>query len=143
MFVTRMLRMAATKTSTGLVGLNVNPNARQDLIQIYRRTLEEVKVRFVPIAPCLYQHLYPLPPLLLLLLLQILPPEAKNYRNAVEQITNFRLNVVEKNEDENVIERTINCGQLEELIEQAEDELSVIPVYIEHKLWESPVEAAK
>uniref|UniRef100_A0AAV1UN60 NADH dehydrogenase n=1 Tax=Peronospora matthiolae TaxID=2874970 RepID=A0AAV1UN60_9STRA len=116
MFVSRVLRMAATKTSTGLVGLNVNPNARRDLIQIYRRTLEEVK---------------------------ILPPEAKNYRNAVEQITNFRLNVVEKNEDENVIERTINCGQLEELIEQAEDELSVIPVYIEHKLWESPVEAAK
>jgi hypothetical protein len=29
----------------------------------------------------------------------VLPPEAKNYRNAVEQITNFRLNVVETNED--------------------------------------------
>ena len=29
-----------------------------------------------------------------------------------------------------MIERTINCGQLEELIEQAEDELSVIPMYI-------------
>ena len=113
MFVTRMLRMAATKTSTGLVGLNVNPNARQDLIQIYRRTLEEVKVRFVPIAPYLYQHLYPLPPLLLLLLLQILPPEAKNYRNAVEQITNFRLNVVEKNEDVSehaVAPRADDCG---------------------------------
>ncbi|KAG2763408.1 hypothetical protein JG687_00005511 [Phytophthora cactorum] len=116
MFASRVLRMAVTKTSTGLVGLKVNPNARQDLIKIYRRTLEEVKV---------------------------LPPEAKNYRNAVEQITNFRLNVVESNEDENVIERKINCGQLEELIEQAEDELTVIPVYIEHKLWESPVEADK
>ncbi|KAF1780211.1 ETC complex I subunit [Phytophthora cactorum] len=91
MFASRVLRMAVTKTSTGLV----------------------------------------------------LPPEAKNYRNAVEQITNFRLNVVESNEDENVIERKINCGQLEELIEQAEDELTVIPVYIEHKLWESPVEADK
>lgn len=106
--------MAVTKTSTGLAGLKVNPNARQDLINIYRRTLEEVK---------------------------LLPPEAKNYRNAVEQFTKFRLNVVETNEDEEVIERKINCGQLEELIEQAEDELTVIPVYIEHKLWESPVEA--
>ncbi|KAG7397506.1 ndufa5, NADH-ubiquinone oxidoreductase subunit [Phytophthora boehmeriae] len=114
MWASRVLRMAVTKTSTGLVGLPVNPNARQDLIKLYRRTLQE-----------------------------ILPPEAKNYRNAVEQITNYRLNVVETNEDEDTIERTINCGQLEELIEQAEDELSVIPVYLEHKLWESPVEAAK
>ncbi|KAI9917920.1 hypothetical protein PsorP6_013022 [Peronosclerospora sorghi] len=72
MFASRMLRMAVTKTSTGLVGLKVNPSARQDLIKIYRRTLEEVK---------------------------ILPPEAKNYRNAVEKITKFRLNVVETNED--------------------------------------------
>jgi hypothetical protein len=45
MFASRFLRMAVTKTSTGLVGLKVNPNARQDLIKIYRRTLEEVKVR--------------------------------------------------------------------------------------------------
>lgn len=29
-----------------------------------------------------------------------------------------------------MIEKEINCGQLEELIEQAEDELSVIPVYM-------------
>lgn len=29
-----------------------------------------------------------------------------------------------------VIEKEINMGQLEELIEQAEDELSVIPVYL-------------
>merc|ERR1712137_106956 len=115
-FASRMLRLAVTKTSTGLVGLQVNPTARQDLIKIYRRTLEEVK---------------------------ILPPEATNYRNAVEQITKFRLHVVETNVDEDVIERKINCGQLEELIEQAEDELSVIPVYIERKLWESPMEAAQ
>ena len=57
--------------------------------------------------------LIPLPPLLLLLLLQILPPEAKNYRNAVEQITNFRLNVVEKNEDVSehaVAPRADDCG---------------------------------
>jgi hypothetical protein len=29
-----------------------------------------------------------------------------------------------------VIEKTINCGQLEELIDQAEDELSIFPVYL-------------
>lgn len=31
---------------------------------------------------------------------------------------------------EHVIEKEISMGQLEELIEQAEDELSVIPVYL-------------
>lgn len=35
----------AVKRSTGLVGLSVNPNARQTLTELYRRTLDEVKVR--------------------------------------------------------------------------------------------------
>ncbi|RLN96616.1 hypothetical protein BBJ28_00013117 [Nothophytophthora sp. Chile5] len=96
MWASRVLQMALKKSTTGIVGLPVNANARQDLIKLYRKTLQEVKV---------------------------LPVEAANYRGAVEQITNFRLKVVETNED-------INCGQLEELIEQAEDELSVIPVYL-------------
>ncbi|DAZ97193.1 TPA: hypothetical protein N0F65_003824 [Lagenidium giganteum] len=103
MWATRVLRMAVRKTSTGIVGLPVNPNARQDLVKIYQRTLQEI---------------------------QTLPNEAANYKQAVEQITKYRLKVVEENTDEAVIEREINCGQLEELIEQAEDELSVIPVYL-------------
>lgn len=37
--------MAVKKTTTGIVGLPVNPNARQDLIKIYQKTLQEVKVR--------------------------------------------------------------------------------------------------
>jgi hypothetical protein len=45
MWATRVLRMAVRKTSTGLVGLPVNPNARQDLIAIYQKTLREVQVR--------------------------------------------------------------------------------------------------
>lgn len=44
MWVTRALNAAVRKTSTGLVGLAVNPNARQDLVHLYQRTLEEVKV---------------------------------------------------------------------------------------------------
>lgn len=35
-----------------------------------------------------------------------------------------------------MIEKEINCGQLEELIEQAEDELSVIPVYLGKIIWQ-------
>ncbi|TMW69345.1 hypothetical protein Poli38472_001501 [Pythium oligandrum] len=114
MWATRVLRMAVRKTSTGIVGLPVNPNARNDLIAIYQKTLKEVQVL----------------------------PDGIAYRSAVEKITNYRLKVVLDNEDEDVIEKEINCGQLEELIEQAEDELSVIPVYLENKLWEPPVQSA-
>ena len=45
MFATRILRMGVKKTSTGIVGLAVNPNARQELIALYNQTLEAVKVR--------------------------------------------------------------------------------------------------
>ncbi|TYZ63125.1 hypothetical protein PybrP1_008208 [[Pythium] brassicae (nom. inval.)] len=110
MWATRVLRMAVTKTSTGIVGLPVNPNARQDLIKLYQKTLQEVKVL----------------------------PEDAVYRDSVERITNYRLKVVLDNDDESAIEKEIAMGQLEELIEQAEDELSVIPVYLENKLWEPP-----
>ncbi|GAB9465550.1 hypothetical protein Gpo141_00002956 [Globisporangium polare] len=113
MWATRVLRMAVKKTTTGIVGIPVNANARQDLIKIYQKTLQEVKVL----------------------------PEDAVYRTSVERITNYRLKVVLGNEDEHVIEKEINMGQLEELIEQAEDELSVIPVYLENKLWEPPVSA--
>lgn len=68
----RVLRMAVTKTTTGIVGLPVNPNARQDLISIYQRTLREI---------------------------QVLPTEAAAYKDAVERITKYRLSVVEKNEE--------------------------------------------
>ena len=96
MYASRMLRMAVTKTSTGLVGLKVNPHARQDLIKMYRRTLEEVKVRQLSkrtdpqrrVASCRTRFY-----------VQILPPEAVNYRTAVEQITKYRLHVVETNEE--------------------------------------------
>ncbi|GLE04043.1 hypothetical protein PINS_up012954 [Pythium insidiosum] len=113
MWATRVLRMAVRKTTTGIVGLPVNVNARQDLIALYNKTLQAAQTL----------------------------PEGIAYRKAVEQITNYRLKVVMENEDEDTIEKVINCGQLEELIEQAEDELSVIPMYLEHKLWEPPVKA--
>lgn len=99
------------KTTTGLVGLEINSKARMDLIQLYNQTLKEI---------------------------QVIPKDA-HYRLSVEQITNYRLKVVESTEDEAVIEKDIGGGQLEELIEQAKDELHLIPIYFEDKLWEAPV----
>ena len=40
--------------------------------------------------------------------------------------------------------RKIGCGQVEELIKQAEDELTLIPKLAEWKAWEkNPIEAPK
>lgn len=101
MFATRVLmQAAAVKKTTGIVGLAVVPNAREELSKIYKRTLEKV------------QEL----------------PRAAPYRQSVEQITSYRLSVVEKMEDHEAIEAEIDCGQVEELLEQAKDEWELIDI---------------
>ena len=52
------------------------------------------------------------------------------YRQNVEKFTKFRLAVCEAESDADVIERKVMQGQVEELIEQAEDELLLIPKMI-------------
>jgi len=67
----RITGVGAVKASTGIVGLDVVPDAREVLIDLYQRTLSEVKVM----------------------------PEAVFYRQSVEKFTNFRLDVVSKTKD--------------------------------------------
>uniref|UniRef100_A0A7S2S4N5 Uncharacterized protein n=1 Tax=Mucochytrium quahogii TaxID=96639 RepID=A0A7S2S4N5_9STRA len=99
MFATNVLRQAARiKPTTGIVGLPVVPNAREVLTELYTKTLDNIKEY----------------------------PKENTYRTSVEQITNFRLKVVKENEDIDTIEETIDCGQVEELIEQAEEELDLM-----------------
>ncbi|KAK8964527.1 hypothetical protein KSP40_PGU003004 [Platanthera guangdongensis] len=90
--------MAKLKETTGIVGLEVVPNAREVLISLYKRTLTEIKA----------------------------VPEEEGYRKAVESFTNHRLRVCEEEQDWEVIEKRIACGQVEELIEEAQDELKLI-----------------
>lgn len=53
-------------------------------------------------------------------------------------MTNFRLkSITEAEGDISKIEAEIDCGQIEELIIQAKDELQVVEMYYENKLWES------
>eukprot|EP00123_Amoebidium_parasiticum_P004143 comp15425_c0_seq1/m.12379 comp15425_c0_seq1/g.12379 ORF comp15425_c0_seq1/g.12379 comp15425_c0_seq1/m.12379 type:complete len:116 (-) comp15425_c0_seq1:81-428(-) len=106
--------MSAVKTSTGLVGLAVEPRAREILIGLYQTTLAE---------------------------LSKLPAEA-GYRKHTETITTYRLNVVEKNEQIPKIEQTIDCGCAEELIAQAKRELGLIEKVKEWKIWEPLVQQA-
>ncbi|KAJ2235980.1 hypothetical protein GGF40_002356 [Coemansia sp. RSA 1286] len=115
MRVTRCLFQAAHKVTTGIVGIPVNPNARPQLIALYKKTLDELKAKI---------------------------PESAAYRQSVETITKQRLSIVEQHEDAARIEELINCGQIEELVDQAQDEIGLISRMAEWKAWEPLEEPA-
>jgi len=58
-------------------------------------------------------------------------PATAEYRKTVEGMIKERRAVIEKTNDLEEIEATIGCGQVEQLIQQAKDELSLIPMLIE------------
>lgn len=98
--------------TTGIVGLPVVPNARQVLMAVYKRTLEELaKI-----------------------------PETATYRKGTENITKHRLDIVEKNENSATIEKIIGVGQIEEVLEMAEREMALVETMKKYKPWESLVE---
>ncbi|XP_026378870.1 probable NADH dehydrogenase [ubiquinone] 1 alpha subcomplex subunit 5, mitochondrial [Papaver somniferum] len=82
---------------------DVVPNAREVLIWLYKKTLNEIKA----------------------------VPEDEGYRKAVESFTTNRLRVCEEEEDWEQIEKKLACGQMEELIEEAQDDLTLISKMIE------------
>uniref|UniRef100_A0A7S1BDV4 Uncharacterized protein n=1 Tax=Corethron hystrix TaxID=216773 RepID=A0A7S1BDV4_9STRA len=91
------------------VGLPVDPNGVSNLEEANRAILE--KIRAVP--------------------------ETAQYRTNVEQVSRYRLSVIEEHRDDaKKIEEEIDCGQIEEMIEQAKDELSLIDVYVKERVWE-------
>ncbi|KAI5559702.1 hypothetical protein BDE02_17G130300 [Populus trichocarpa] len=102
--------LAIVKQTTGIVGLDVVPNARAVLINLYTKTLKEIKA----------------------------VPEDEGYRKAVETFTKHRLTVCEEEEEWEKIEERIGCGQVEELIEEAQDELKLIGKMIEWDPWGVP-----
>ncbi|CAH9114852.1 unnamed protein product [Cuscuta epithymum] len=114
MFLRRIVRplmmTAKVKETTGIVGLEVVPNAREVLINLYRKTLDEIKA----------------------------VPEDEGYRKAVESFTRHRLSVCLEEEDWESIERRLACGQVEELVEEARDELKLIGYMNEWKPWGVP-----
>lgn len=101
---------ARVKETTGIVGLDVVPNAREVLIGLYSKALKEVEAI----------------------------PANEGYRKAVESFTRHRLKVCQEEEDWEAIEARIGCGQVEELIEEARDELTLIGKLIEWDPWGVP-----
>ncbi|XP_028773189.1 probable NADH dehydrogenase [ubiquinone] 1 alpha subcomplex subunit 5, mitochondrial isoform X2 [Neltuma alba] len=102
--------MAKVKETTGIVGLDVVPNAREVLVGLCTKTLKEVQA----------------------------VPEDEGYRKAVESFRRQRLKVCEEEEDWEMIEKRLGCGQAEELIEEAQDELTLIGKMIEWNPWGVP-----
>ncbi|KAK1264059.1 hypothetical protein QJS04_geneDACA013627 [Acorus gramineus] len=98
------------KETTGIVGLDVVPNAREFLISLYEKTLHEIKA----------------------------VPEGENYRKAVESFPRNSLNECLSEKDGDQIERRIGCDQVEELIEEARDELHLISKMIGWDPWDVP-----
>jgi len=99
-----------TKELTGLEGLPVIPNARDVLISIYNNTIEKAKS---------YENV--------------------GYNRLIIRLCKFRMNIVKTARTISDVEKQIRCGQIEELIDQAEDELELLVELNEHtdpKPWE-------
>ncbi|XP_074049905.1 NADH dehydrogenase [ubiquinone] 1 alpha subcomplex subunit 5 [Macrotis lagotis] len=100
------------KKTTGLVGLAVSETPRERLKLLYTKILD---------------------------VLELIPSNAA-YRKYTEQITNERLNLVKEETDLQKLEDKLQAGQLEEVILQAENELSLARKMLTWKPWEPLVE---
>ena len=100
-------RAATTKTTTGIVGLPVDPHARETLIALNEKLLDEIKA----------------------------VPEGAEYRKSIEATCNYRLKCLREHEDEATLEELIGMGQLEELIESQTEELGVLRMYVQEEMW--------
>lgn len=102
------------KKTTGLTGLKVLANPREDLIRVYNK---------------------------IILTLQQIPDNAA-YKSYTMATVNDRLKIVQNETDPTQIEQKIGCGQCEELVSQAENELSLARRFIADKPWEPLVSKA-
>lgn len=64
-------------------------------------------------------------------------PETAQYRIDVTKWCNYTLRAVKENpEDPEAVEELCRMGQVEEMIEQADDEMAVLDMYLEDRIWE-------
>jgi NADH dehydrogenase (ubiquinone) 1 alpha subcomplex subunit 5 len=71
-----------------------------------------------------------------------MPPDAQ-YRINVEKIARHRIAAAVANiDDPEKVEEICNCGQVEELVIQAENEMIVLDMYLRNRWWElvKPIE---
>ncbi|KAM9277250.1 NADH dehydrogenase [ubiquinone] 1 alpha subcomplex subunit 5 isoform 1-T2 [Cariama cristata] len=102
----------ALRKTTGLVGLAVAENPHERLRILYTKILG---------------------------VLQNIPEDAA-YRKYTEQIVNQRFNLVKTETDVQKLQDKLNSGHIEEVIVQAENELSLARKMVQWKPWEPLVE---
>nr|BAB26409.1 unnamed protein product [Mus musculus] len=100
------------KKTTGLVGLAVCDTPHERLTILYTKTLDILK------------HF----------------PKHAAYRKYTEQITNEKLDMVKAEPDVKKLEALLQGGEVEEVILQAEKELSLARKMLKWKPWEPLVE---
>eukprot|EP00579_Thalassiosira_antarctica_P007348 CAMPEP_0201882572 /NCGR_PEP_ID=MMETSP0902-20130614/14286_1 /ASSEMBLY_ACC=CAM_ASM_000551 /TAXON_ID=420261 /ORGANISM="Thalassiosira antarctica, Strain CCMP982" /LENGTH=183 /DNA_ID=CAMNT_0048411145 /DNA_START=32 /DNA_END=583 /DNA_ORIENTATION=- len=105
------------KTSTGIVGIDVDHDAVPKMITKYQALLDKLAA-------------------------SDMPPDAQ-YRINVEKIARFRIAAAQENlDDPEMVEELCNCGQVEELVIQGDNEMIVMDMYLRNRWWElvKPVE---
>ncbi|KAH8239921.1 hypothetical protein KR032_009352 [Drosophila birchii] len=100
--------------STGLTGLAVSTNPHHTLSALYGKILRAVSKM----------------------------PQEASYRKYTEQLVKQRADAVAKNKDIAALEKAVGCGQVEELIVQAENELVLARKMLGWKPWEKLVQPA-
>ncbi|XP_053455824.1 NADH dehydrogenase [ubiquinone] 1 alpha subcomplex subunit 5-like [Nycticebus coucang] len=110
----RAVMAGALKKTTGLVGLAVCETPHEGLRILYTKILDVFE--------------------------QI--PKTAAYRKHTEQITNEKLAMVKAEPDVKKLEDQLRGGQIEEVILQAEHELSLARKMMQWKPWETLVEEA-
>jgi len=104
------------KTSTGLVGLAVEPDWFNIINWHFQALLDKMENSDMP--------------------------ETAQYRIDVTKWCNYVLRQVKENpNDPEAVEDACRSGQVEELIEQAKDEMEVLDMYLENRIWELVAQA--
>ncbi|XP_060536644.1 NADH dehydrogenase [ubiquinone] 1 alpha subcomplex subunit 5 [Cylas formicarius] len=102
------------KKSTGLTGLIVAKNPHQTLSVLYGKILRTLQKM----------------------------PESAAYRKNTELIIKERSNILQSTSAVEEVEKKINCGQIEEVIVQAENELILARKMLTWRPWEPLVNRA-
>ncbi|XP_043646830.1 NADH dehydrogenase [ubiquinone] 1 alpha subcomplex subunit 5 [Drosophila teissieri] len=102
------------KASTGLTGLAVSTNPHHTLSALYGKILGAVSKM----------------------------PQEASYRKYTEQLVKQRADSLAQHKDITALEKAVGCGQVEELIVQAENELILARKMLGWKPWEKLIQAA-
>lgn len=68
-------------------------------------------------------------------------PETAMYRSTMEALCRYRIQAcLDHPDDPEKVEELCNCGQVEELVQQADNEMLVLDMYLKGRYWEQIVD---